>query len=70
MGNSNFMGHLLRRNAICKNTELRSNRMKYAVYQMRKGRSFVIAQFVTKFDAEDFINSQGTGIYEYEIKEI
>jgi hypothetical protein len=44
--------------------------MKYAVYQMRKGRSFVIAQFVTKFDAEDFINSQGTGIYEYEIKEI
>jgi hypothetical protein len=44
--------------------------MKYAVYQSRKGQSFVIAQFVAKFAAQDFINSQGTGIYEYEIKEI
>jgi hypothetical protein len=44
--------------------------MRYAVYQMRKGRSFVIAQFVAEFDAQDFINNQGKGIYEYEIKKI
>jgi hypothetical protein len=44
--------------------------MKYAVYQSRKGRSFVVAQFMTELDAEDFINSQVEGIYEYEIKEI